>query len=79
MVEFNFNISSLFPEEVSIITNDLIPVGYSGDDNYAVLKKKVCIKKVFACILFKFMSYTQLTVARKTLLAKVSVAGIMQV
>ena len=44
MVEFNFNINSLFPEEVSIITNDLIPVGYSGDDNYAVLKKKVCIQ-----------------------------------
>jgi len=42
MVEFNFNISSLFPEEISVITNDLIPSGYSGDDNYALIKKKVC-------------------------------------
>ena len=44
MVEFNFNISSLFPEDISIITNDLIPLGYSGEDNYALLKKKVCSK-----------------------------------
>ena len=43
MVEFNFNISSLFPEEISVITNDLIPSGYSGDDNYALIKKKVRI------------------------------------
>jgi len=42
MVEFNFNISSLFPEDISIITNDLIPSGYSGGDNYALLKKKIC-------------------------------------
>ena len=44
MVEFNFNISSLFPEDISIITNDLIPSGYSGGDNYALLKKKVCFQ-----------------------------------
>lgn len=44
MVEFNFNISSLFPEDISIISNDLIPLGYSGEDNYALLKKKVCSK-----------------------------------
>ena len=44
MVEFNFNISSLFPEDISIITNDLIPLGYSGADNYALLKKKVCLQ-----------------------------------
>jgi len=42
MVEFNFNINSIFPEEISIITTDLIPTGYNGDSNYALLKKKVC-------------------------------------
>ena len=41
MVEFNFNINSIFPEEISIITTDLIPTGYNGDSNYALLKKKV--------------------------------------
>ena len=47
MVEFNFNISSLFPEDISIITNDLIPSGYSGEDNYALLKKKVSFQLAF--------------------------------
>ena len=42
MVEFNFNINSIFPEEISIITTGLIPTGYNGDSNYALLKKKVC-------------------------------------
>ena len=41
MVEFNFNINSLFPEEISIITTDLIPKGYNGDSNYALLKRQV--------------------------------------
>ena len=41
MVEFNFNISSIFPEEISIIGNDLIPHGHSGDINYVFLKQKV--------------------------------------
>jgi len=42
MVEFNFNISAIFPEEISIISNDLIPTGYNGDSNYALLKRQVC-------------------------------------
>ena len=41
MVEFNFNISSIFPEEISIIGQDLIPSGYKGDTNYVFLKQKV--------------------------------------
>ena len=41
MVEFNFNISAIFPEEISIIGNDLIPHGHSGDLNYVFLKQKV--------------------------------------
>lgn len=41
MVEFNFNINSLFPEEINLIRNDLIPVGYQGDSNHALLRQKV--------------------------------------
>jgi len=41
MVEFNFNISSIFPEEISIIGQDLIPSGYKGDTNYVFLKQKM--------------------------------------
>ena len=41
MVEFNFNISSIFPDEISIIGNDLIPHGHTGDINYVFLKQKV--------------------------------------
>ena len=41
MVEFNFNINSIFPNEICMITNDLIPSGYNGEDNYALIKKKV--------------------------------------
>ena len=44
MVEFNFNISSIFPEEISIIGNDLIPSGYKGDTNFGFLKQKVSIR-----------------------------------
>ena len=44
MVEFNFNISAIFPEEISIIGNDLIPHGHSGDLNYVFLKQKVSIR-----------------------------------
>ena len=43
MVEFNFNISSIFPEEISIIGNDLIPHGHTGDLNYVFLKQKVSV------------------------------------
>ena len=44
MVEFNFNISSIFPEEISIIGNDLIPHGHTGNINYVFLKQKVSRK-----------------------------------
>ena len=43
MVEFNFNINSIFPTEICMITNDLIPSGYNGEDNYALIKKKVIV------------------------------------
>jgi len=41
MVEFNFNISSIFSEEISIIGKDLIPSGYKGDTNFVFLKQKM--------------------------------------
>lgn len=41
MVEFNFNISSIFQEEICIIGNDLIPHGHTGDLNYVFLKQKM--------------------------------------
>ena len=66
MVEFNFNISSLFPEDISIISNDLIPLGYSGEDNYALLKKKVCSKIFFYSMYFNSMSpHLKLTISQK--------------
>ena len=61
MVEFNFNISSIFPEEISIIGNDLIPSGYKGDTNFGFLKQKVSIRLLWefsSTIIFKLSIVT---------------------
>jgi len=42
MVDFNFNINSLFPQEVNIVGTDLIPVGYQGDASHAAARHQVC-------------------------------------
>jgi len=41
MVDFNFNINSIFPEEISLVRNDLMPAGYQGEDSHAVVRNKV--------------------------------------
>jgi len=41
MVDFNFNINSLFPNEVSQVRNDLIPAGYHGDTSHALVRHQV--------------------------------------
>eukprot|EP00091_Calanus_sinicus_P000989 TRINITY_DN10953_c0_g1_i1.p1 TRINITY_DN10953_c0_g1~~TRINITY_DN10953_c0_g1_i1.p1 ORF type:complete len:251 (-),score=76.92 TRINITY_DN10953_c0_g1_i1:108-782(-) len=42
MVDFNFNINLLFPQEISSVRNDLIPSGFQGGSgNAAVVRRQV--------------------------------------
>lgn len=41
MVEFNFSINDLFPYEISAVGSDLVPQGYSGHRNYALVQQQV--------------------------------------
>eukprot|EP00090_Calanus_glacialis_P002011 TRINITY_DN11514_c0_g1_i1.p1 TRINITY_DN11514_c0_g1~~TRINITY_DN11514_c0_g1_i1.p1 ORF type:complete len:214 (-),score=63.46 TRINITY_DN11514_c0_g1_i1:113-754(-) len=41
MVDFNFSINSLFPLEVNIVRNDLIPAGYQGQAGHAAVRSQV--------------------------------------
>eukprot|EP00092_Neocalanus_flemingeri_P008405 GFUD01009061.1.p1 GENE.GFUD01009061.1~~GFUD01009061.1.p1 ORF type:complete len:214 (+),score=54.43 GFUD01009061.1:174-815(+) len=41
MVDFNFNINSIFPQEVCLVRNDLIPAGYQGEASHASIRQQV--------------------------------------
>jgi hypothetical protein len=41
MVDFNFSINSLFPQEVNIVRNDLIPAGYQGQTAHPAVRSQV--------------------------------------
>eukprot|EP00092_Neocalanus_flemingeri_P032789 GFUD01035662.1.p1 GENE.GFUD01035662.1~~GFUD01035662.1.p1 ORF type:complete len:214 (+),score=55.93 GFUD01035662.1:47-688(+) len=41
MVDFNFNINSIFPQEVCLVRNDLIPAGYQGGASHASIRHQV--------------------------------------
>jgi len=41
MVDFNFSINSIFPEEVNQVRNDLIPAGYHGDTTHRLVRHQV--------------------------------------
>ena len=47
MVDFNFSINSLFPLEVNIVRNDLIPAGYQGQAGHAAVRSQVGV--TFIC------------------------------
>jgi len=41
MVEFNFSINDLFPYDICGVGSDLVPQGYSGHRNYALVQQQV--------------------------------------
>merc|ERR1712098_564750 len=43
MVDFNFNINSIFPQEINSVRNDLIPAGglQAGNGNAAITRRQV--------------------------------------
>jgi len=41
MVDFNFSINSIFPQEITAVRQNLIPVGYSGETSHGVLRHQV--------------------------------------
>jgi len=41
MVDFSFSVTSLFPSGINAVRSDLIPEGYCGDLNHALVQKQV--------------------------------------
>jgi len=47
MVDFNFNLNVLFPQEITAVRSDLIPAGYRGNLNHCLVQQQVgCILDV---------------------------------